>query len=191
MPKPSINRETVPPGLLIVADVIARLPERKQDLLAYELKRRERELVMLRDTHQRLSWHPVQTLKSVILYGINAFVLAWSAGLLSSVGRSYASLKSSHVDVPIPFAQDFGINFGPFVPTSTPLLVAAQLPSVTLEEAIMFGLTIALAIILMRVIIVVIRWRKMHELHEQEIELVHEIDVLREWLTVDEAPKKA
>lgn len=179
----TINRDTVPPGLLMIADIIVRIPERRDDLLAYELKQREREIALIVEAHHQQSWHPIKTLKSVLLYGVNAFVLAWSAGFIASVGRSYASLKTSQLGIPVPFLGNTPLNIGSLVPTSTPLSIAAQLPLITPQQAFFIGAAVGLAAVVMRVLVVAFRWKRLRALREQQAELKKEMHILQTWIT--------
>src|SRR3990167_2352134 len=101
------NHDLCPPGLLFVADLLARVPERQRDLLDHEITKREREQTLTRETRHLLSWHPLHTTKTVLLYGVLTFVLAWVIGALGSLGRAYAALKAAEVTIPLPVVKDF------------------------------------------------------------------------------------
>lgn len=187
-----INRENVSPGLLVIADIIVRIPERKDALIAYALKRRERERMLAREARLRLSWHPWQTVKSIFIYGLNGFALAWATGALSTLGRSYQAFKTGSISLPLPATlPDISFGIGSFVPTSTAMTIASHLPQLTLRDALVIGLVVALAVVIERTVVTVIHWKQSRALGEAETELTAEIEELRRWQKmVDPEPKR-
>lgn len=190
MPAKKLNRLTVPPGLVIVADLVARIPERANDVIASELARRERERTMTRETRSLLSWHPINTTRVVLLFGLHGFVLAWALGWLAALGHAYAQLKTASIAIPLPLLQDLAVNLGTFVPTSTALSVASRLPPIDFRDAIGVGIAIALIVAVERGIIAAFQWKKARLLRTAEDELQAEIEILKSWQEpADKKPK--
>lgn len=181
MPPKKWNRLTVPAGLVIVADLVARIPERGQEVIASEIARRERERTMTRETRSLLSWHPINTTRTVLLFGLHGFVLAWALGWLAALGHAYAQLKTSSIAIPLPLVQDLAFNIGTIVPTSTALSVASRLPPIDFRDAIGVGIAIAFVVAVERGIIAAFQWKKARLLRAAEDELQAEIETLKSW----------
>ncbi len=181
MPAKKPNRLTVPPGLVMVADLVARIPERAEDVLASELARRERERTMTHETRSLLSWHPINTTRTVLLFGLHGFVLAWALGWLAALGHAYSQLKTASIAIPLPLVQDLAFDLGNIVPTSTALSVASRLPPIDFRAAIGVGLVIAFIVAMERAIIAAFQWKKARMLRLAEAELQNEIDTLKSW----------
>jgi hypothetical protein len=181
MPPVKLNRLTVPPGLVVVADIIIRIPERAEDIIVSEIENRERERTMTHETRSLLSWHPINTTRMVLLLGFHGFVLAWAIGWLAALGNAYAHLKTSSIAVPLPLVQDVTVDLGAFVPTSTALSVASRLPAIGLRDAIGIGIIIALIVAVERGIIAAFQWKKARLLRAAEERLQMELDVLKSW----------
>lgn len=175
------NRDLCPPGLLFVADLLARVPERSRDLLDHEIAKRERERTLTRETRHLLSWHPLHTTKTVLVYGLLTFVLAWVVGALGSLGRAYAAMKAAEVTIPLPVVKDFVFHIGSFVPTSTTLGIASQLPAWSFRDALVIGLGVAIVVAVEKLIFAVLQWNRSRALHASEAELEKEIATLKEW----------
>lgn len=175
------NRDTCPPGLVIVADLMARVPERARDLIDYEIAKRERERLLVHETRQLLSWHPLHTTKTVLLYGFHGFILAWVIGLLASLGRSYAALQTAKIEIPLPLVKDIVFNLGSFVPTSTTFGVAARLPVWSFRDAAVIGLGIAAVVAVEKLVFAAFQWGRVKKLRASMQELDREIATLKEW----------
>jgi hypothetical protein len=182
-----MNRETVPPGLLMVADLIVRLPERKEELLAYELRKRERDQQIARETLHLLSWHPLHTTKVVLVYGITAFSIASLVGSIASLGQWFVHLQASKVPLSIPMVGSIPINIGSLVPTSTALSSIADLPVVSLRDSMYFGIAVALLVLIEKVIFIVIQHGKAQVLRRALEELDVETKALKEMGAKEEA----
>ncbi|MEN9558727.1 MAG: hypothetical protein RL141_1096 [Candidatus Parcubacteria bacterium] len=182
------NRLTVPPGLVMVADLIARIPERAQEVIASELAKREREQTVAHETRNLLSWHPINTTRMVLLFGFHGFVLAWALGWLGAIGQAYAHLKVTTIAVPLPLVQDLSFNLGTLVPTSTVLSVASHLPTLDFRDALGIGIGIAIVVALERGIIAAFQWKKSRLLRAAEMELEKEMELLRGWQEVPRKP---
>ncbi|HWQ99623.1 MAG TPA: hypothetical protein VN397_02120 [Candidatus Methylomirabilis sp.] len=175
------NRDLCPPGLLFVADLLARIPERKRDLLDHEIAKRERERTLTHETRHLLSWHPLHTTKTVALYGFHGFILAWVIGLLASLGRSYAALQTTKIKIPLPLVNDIVFNLGSFVPTSTTLGIASQLPVWSFRTALVIGIGIAVIVAVEKIVFAALQWKKVRALQASEADLHQEIETLKEW----------
>jgi hypothetical protein len=173
------NRETVPPGLLMVADLIARVPERKEELLAYELRKRERELQVVRETRHLLSWHPLHTTKVVLIYGIIAFSIATLIGSIASLGQWFVRLQSSNVPISIPMVGSIPFDIGSYVPSSTTLSSLALLPNISLLNSTYFGIAVALLVLIEKVVFIIIQYGKAEVLRNAEKELNEEMEALK------------
>lgn len=175
------NRDTCPPGLLLVADLLARVPERKRDLIDHEIKKRERERLMSHETRQLLSWHPLHTTKTVLLFGVHSFILAWVVGLLASLGRSYVALQTTTIEIPLPLVKDIVFNLGSFVPTSTSLGLASQLPAWSFRDALVVGLIVSLVVAAEKVVFAALQWDRVKKLKASMSELDQEMASLKAW----------
>ena len=164
-----------------MADLLTRVPERRRDLIDHEIKKRERERLLIHETRQLLSWHPLHTTKTVLLYGVHSFILAWVIGLLASLGRSYVTLQTTTIEIPLPLVKDIVFNLGSFVPTSTSLGLASQLPAWSFRDALVVGLIVSLVVTAEKVIFAALQWRRVKILKAAMTELEHEAAVLKEW----------
>lgn len=165
----------------MVADLIARIPERADDVITAELERRERERTMTHETRNLLSWHPIHTTRTVLLFGFHGFVLAWAIGWLAALGHAYAQLKSSAIALPLPLVQELSFDLGSIVPTSTALSVASRLPPIDLRDAIGVGIVIALIVAVERGIIAALQYKKARLLRTAEEKMDAEIAMLKSW----------
>lgn len=165
----------------MVADFIARVPERAQDVIASELEKRERERTMAHETRGLLSWHPINTTRTVLLFGFHGFVLAWALSWLGALGQAYAQLRSATIELPLPLVQNLSFDIGSLVPTSTALSVASRLPTINFRDAVGVGIAIAIVIALERGVLAAFQWKKARLLRAAEEELKKEVDILRSW----------
>lgn len=181
MPKSSLKPDTssCPPGLLPIADLMARIPARSIELLDYEILRRKRELVRTSETRALLSWHPWETIRLLVLSGAVTFFLAWFLSVIAELGRFYNSIVSA-THIQVPFLDQRVIDFLGVVPRSSFQLFAA-IPDFGALEAFYVALGVMGALALTKLVFIGIHWEKIKLLGEAERELNEELKELEQW----------
>ncbi len=109
----------VPASLLDVHDLATRFPDRKREIFENARKKRERELVVLRESRHLVSWHPLHTTKTILVAGVITFVLSMLLNQVVALGKFYANAKAWNIAIPIPLIGTEHIDVGSRVPTST------------------------------------------------------------------------
>jgi hypothetical protein len=169
-------------GLIFEEDFIKRYPTRRQEILTYAIKQREERKVLLQESHQLLTWHPVHAAKVILVTGALAFVLAFLVSQIVSIGHWYASAKSWIVPVSLPVIGTKDVDLGTYVPTSTSLAVAGRVPSFGLRESIIFAIAVMVLMVLEKVAMSLVHWKKARLLQGALRELDDEIRTLHDWL---------
>lgn len=170
-----------PVGLIAVSRLIAETPERRDDILAYEIRRRERELLITRETRHALSWHPFHTTKVVFAVGGGVFVIVWLMSQLRAVAEWYTRARAATLTIPLPLIGDRTIDLGSHVPTSTAFDLMGRLPQWGLLESFWIAVGLMLVIVLERIIFAAFQWKHVQALASAETELAEEIATLRAW----------
>lgn len=157
-----------------------RIPERAEALLNYEISKRERERVLAQETKQLLSWHPWHTMRFLLLSGAIAFALAWFFSFLAAIGRFYNATVGK-LDVGVPFLDTKLFEAGEVFPTST-FALFAKIPDFGAIESFYVALGVIALIAIVKLIFILIHWKKIKLLNEAEREYTEELETLTSWL---------
>jgi hypothetical protein len=191
MPTPpfKLNRETCPPGLLAVADLAERIPERAQDLFEVEHDRRELDLFRLEVEEKKVSWHPWSTIQLIIIAGFSAFSIAWGGGLMLDFLKTYETTisKANSITTAIPGVSIPSLST--FVPPSLTSGLLS-LPHIGIAEAMYVALAIILIIALIKGLIILANWKQITLLKETVRRIHEEMAALADWMTEVETPAK-
>jgi hypothetical protein len=185
-PFPAPNRKNAPAGLLTVADLIERIPGRASDVLSHEIGRRERELVLTQETRRLLSWHPWHTIRFLLLSGAVAFAAAWLVSFLSALARFYnntlGSLGAGHAasGAGIPFLNEWLAEIGKIIPASA-FALFSKIPDFGAIESFFVALGVILLVAFVKLLFILLNWKKIKLLNEAERELSEELETLNKW----------
>lgn len=168
-----------PVGLIAVARLIAETPDRRDDILAYEIRQRERELLVTRETRHALSWHPFHTTKVVLAVGVGVFVIVWLMSQLRAVAEWYTRARAATLTLPL--IGDRTIDLGSHVPTSTAFDLMGRLPQWGLVESFWIAVGLMLVIVIERLVFAAFQWKHVQALVSAETELAEEVTTLRAW----------
>ncbi len=184
-----LNREICPPGLLAVADLAERIPERAHDLFDVELDRRELDLFRLEEEAHKVSWHPWSTIQLIIIAGFSAFSIAWGGGIMLDFLKTYEATvsKANSVATAIP-----GVSIPSISTFVHPSLTSGllYLPHIGIGESIMAAVAIMLLIALIKGLIILANWKQITLLKQTVARIHEEMAALNDWLTEVEAPAK-
>ena len=94
------------PGLILVEDLIDRLPKQRDAILRYEIRRRERELLYIGSTQQVLRYHFFSAAKGPVLRGVciplhvGRTTSVWQTTITDADGRTVAMVVQTQVALP-------------------------------------------------------------------------------------------
>lgn len=176
--------QKIPASLLDVHELATRFPERKREIFEVAKKKRERDLIVLRESRHLISWHPLHTTKTILVAGIVTFALSMLLSQVVAIGKFYAQAKAWNIAIPIPIIGTQTIDVGSRVPTSTALGIAAQFPAYGWRESLYAALAVMITILLERVIVSIFQWKKVRKLRAAEDELVKDIETVAQWITL-------
>jgi hypothetical protein len=192
-PFPAPNRKNAPAGLLAVADLIERIPGRAEDVLIHETGRRERELILMQETRRLLSWHPWHTIRFLLLSGAVAFAAAWLVSFLSALARFYTSAFGSpgaaHAaggagsaigGAGIPFLNEWLAEIGKIIPASA-FALFSKIPDFGAIESFFVALGVVMLVAFVKLLFILLNWKKIKLLNEAERELSEELETLNRW----------
>lgn len=172
---------TIPPGLLAVRDLIDGHPDRRKEILAHEIRQRERQHLLFKSNRKLLQMHIWSSIKSILIVGLTVFSLAWTVGELAGLAQWIKHAQQTSVRVPIPFANDIKWDVGALIPTSTVFVAAAQLPQWTIRDAGMIAIAAMVLVFVEKCVLAFFAWRQTRQMDEAEEDLEEEIDVLKTW----------
>lgn len=172
----------IPASLLDTHDLLTRFPDRKQDILTHAIATRERELILLGESRHVISWHPVHTLKTILVAGFIAFALSFLLSQVVAIGKFYSQARDWRIDVPLPIIGTKTIDLGGGVPTSTALGIAGKIPSYGLRESVFAAIAVMITILLERAVTSFIQWKKIKKLRAAEHELRKDMETLEQWM---------
>ncbi|MFA6429791.1 MAG: hypothetical protein WCV84_04825 [Patescibacteria group bacterium] len=170
-----------PPGLIVVKDLIQRLPAERSRILAYEIDRRERDVLVYDSIRSVTKLHIWDTLKTVLTTGALVFTLVALVGQLAKLGQWITDMQSAKLPVKVPALGGFNLDVGSYVPTSTAIGHIARLPGWDTQDALTAALIVMGLITIGRIIAGVIIWQRSQGLREAGEEVKEEIAVLHAW----------
>ncbi len=172
---------TIPPGLIALKDLIDRAPRDREVLLAYEIRKRERERLLYGSTRQLMRMHLWSNVKSLLLWIVTVFSIILTVGALSDFGRWLQNAGRYTLNLPPPLPQHYQIDLSSLIPTSTVITAFARLPNWNWQNALAISLFIAGVILVEKVILGYFTLHKAKQLNDAGRELDEEVKVLREW----------
>jgi hypothetical protein len=172
---------TISPGLLAVRDLIDRHPDSRKEILAHEIRHREREHLLFKSNRKMLQMHIWGAVKSILVIGFTVFSLAWTVGEIAGLAQWIKHAQQSTIRVPIPFASDLKFDVGSLIPTSTVFAAAAQLPTWNIRDAGMIALAAMALVFVEKCILAFFTWRQTRQMDEAEEDLEEEIETLKTW----------
>jgi hypothetical protein len=172
---------TVPIGLVGVADALSRQSDRKQELLAHEIAAREAQYIAIHETRKLLSWHPMRAVKRIVFYGLNAFGMAWALGSIASLMSYYVSLNSIASNLSLNGLARGVFGAGTPAPSASMLSQLSNLPSLSMTDSIAIGCAVALLVAIEHAIVAALHGKRARTLQDVEHTLQEELRVLRMW----------
>jgi quinol-cytochrome oxidoreductase complex cytochrome b subunit len=173
--------QEIPTGLLHVRDLIERHPKERERLVAYEIRRRERERLLYRGTRKLMHVHAWSSVKTVLALGLSVFFFAWTLGQLAQFAQWVREVQAFAVTIPIPLREDIKLELGKMVPTSTVLTFAAGLPAWDWRDAGVIALVAMALLLVEKIFLAYLTWKHARELRSAVVEIDEEIRVLKEW----------
>ncbi|MFZ2804719.1 MAG: hypothetical protein WA001_05925 [Patescibacteria group bacterium] len=175
-----------PVGLLDEERLIAEYPSRRAEILDHAIRERERSKVAFNETSTLITFHPIQTLKIILITGLVTFILAFVVSQVVYVGHAYTQAKAFTFDVPtlsstLSLGAPQTIAVGSYIPTSTPLALASTVPNFGLKESIEIAILAMALLLIERLVVTAANWKKSRLLKQAANDLDGELDVLREW----------
>jgi len=170
-----------PPGLLPVRDILERYPADRAMFLIHEIRRRERELTLYRSVRGVSHFQLWEAVRSTIVTGVLLFLLIMGVGEVAKLSQWVVGLQSSKIPIPIPFVKGVNLDIGQYMPSSTVITLAAQLPAWDWRDAGVIVAAIVAALLAFRLVTGYIVWKRSRVLRTAMIELEDEVDVLRSW----------
>jgi hypothetical protein len=168
----------VPVGILVEADLIRRFPDRRDEVVTYAIAKREEELIGLHETRKQLSWHPIQLFKLLLIVGVTTFSIIWSVSQVSAFGHWYVTARTTAVPISIPIIGTTSINIGQYLPASKEIESLQQLPTITLQDSLIWTGVVMGVVLLERVAIILFAWKKIKKLGNGERRVKEEIEQL-------------
>lgn len=176
-----LNRETVPAGLVGVADLIARVPERAMEVIGRERQNRELSLISIHQMNKTYSWNPGRTVWIALLIGLTAFSLLWSMsttlGMFRSTGTSVGGvmkeLSSLGIELPSNIAK----------PVSSASTLADTLPNFGIGDSIAMSFGSMILYGIFKFFMVMPNLDRLKTLREEEKRIEEEMRYLSMWMT--------
>lgn len=183
------NHETMtntPVGLLIEEHLITENPSRREEIIDHAIRKRDEQQIQFDETGKLMTFHPIYTTKVLLITGLVVFILAIVVSQVVYVGHAYVQAKTFSFDVPsLSSALSFGapstISVGSYIPTSTPLALASNVPSFGIVESIEIAVLAMVLVLLEKIVMTVVNWKKARLLKQAARDLEVELTVLHEW----------
>jgi hypothetical protein len=179
--KQSSNHESVPAGLLLVADIVARIPERAMDFVERERQLKQLSLLSIQQMKRTYSWNPGRTVWIALLIGLTVFSTGWSlSSILGMFGTSGMSLGGAvkqyqqlGIEIPVGVAGQFSSMTG-FVDA---------MPKITMTDTVMFTIGSIILYAIYKFITVLPNLDRLKLLREEEARIEEEISYLNGWMS--------
>ncbi len=171
-----------PAGVILEEDLITRIPECRVSILRAAVSAREDRLLVLRAARTRYGWHPVHTVKIVILAVFGTFVFAYLISLIASFGHWYMQVKNFSLSVGLPIVGSQHLNIGSLVPTSTQLGVAAMIPQFGFAGSLVIAFVVGGLILIERLISAAMTMATVQRIKAAERRVANEIKTLKGWI---------
>lgn len=178
-PLPIPKSEEVPAGLIVICDILERIPERGKAILDYEIRKRERERILMQETRNLLSWHPWHTIRFLLLSGTIAFGVTWFISFLSALGRFYGA-SFGKLDASAPLVNQKLADIGELIPITT-FSLFSKIPDFGAIESFFVALGVVVLIAVVKLIFILVHWKKIKLLGEADAVFSEELEVLEAW----------
>ncbi len=174
-----------PIGLLAEYDLMDRQPARRKEIIAQAILVRADSKLTLKETLHVYTWHPLHTVKNMLLMGLIVFELIMLVSAVSALGHWYAQAKSTSVAVPLPLGQFIKLDVGSYLPSSDYLAVLQKFPTFTWQEAVYGAFAGMLLVLLERVLIMTFHREKVQRLRYAIKQSDEEVALLEKWRSGD------
>ncbi len=175
------NRESCLPGLLGIADLAERIPERAKELYEVEIERRKHDLLRTGEELKKLSWHPWSTIQLLIVTGGASFAIAWGGGMM----LDFLQLINTTMSKTNGSTSTASGSMLPSIATMLPPQLAGyftSLPHIGLLESFYIALSTVLTIAFIKLIIILANWEKIKIVSATEKRTKAEMAALKEWM---------
>jgi len=187
-----IPKHDTPAALLVVQDLIGRLPAERERLLKHEINWREREQMQFRGIRRVMHLHAWMSFRTVFVIGITVFIFVYTLGQFAGLARWVQTVRNTALSVSQPIQMGLGLSPEGLVPSSTLLHYAAQIPVLGLWDAGLLALIVVIVLVLWKGYNTYFLLQQARGLRRAQRELQEEIDVLSTWLMeVDQTRKKS
>jgi hypothetical protein len=174
------NRENVPAGLVVLADFVARVPERAIDAVEREQQIKRLLLLSIQQMKKTFSWNPGRTVWMALLIGLTAFSLLWSmstiTGMFHSTGQSLGGTMKELNQLGIELPSSISSQVGTLV------TVADATPNFGMGDSIAISIGCIVLYGIAKFLIVMPNLDKLHTLNEEEKRLEEEVRYLNGWM---------
>ncbi len=169
-------------SLLPLQDTLERHPDARKPILAAEIAKREVEIILLRSHRSLLHMQLWNALQTAIIVGLVVFSFGAALSGLVQVSKTtqritdWSNTLSGNI-----LTRSLQGEFQSLIPTSTALEVAGRVPFWNLRSALWLALTVAVTVLVIRVIQGALHWKASRRLRREERRLAEEIEALQTW----------
>lgn len=182
-----ITPSKVPPGVLLMQDLCSRFPDRCDELLAYEIARRERELDVYRTTYRLIDFHLWTLFRTAFFSGLTVFSLAWAVGWLSYAAHWVLQVRQAAESAGLSRSLAYlPIDLAPVLPSSTStssvvLNTLTRLPVIDWHQAAWLALTVMTIVVFVRLFSTYTSWHQARAMKRAIRALEEELEIWRSW----------
>lgn len=181
MKTPPLNRESAPAGLLLIADFIARVPERATDILERERQKRDLTLLSIHQLKHAYSWNPKRTVWIALLIGFTIFTSLWSLsttlGMFSSSGQSLTGTMNELSTLGIELPPNIASQFGGVASA------ADSMPKISVGDSLLISIVCMVLFGVIRYLFAIPNMHRLKALDEEELRVEEEMKTLTDWST--------
>jgi len=172
----------LPPGLIYIRDLIQRFPDEQTGLLAYEIRRRERDLLLYKSVRSVTHFQLWSALRSALVTGAAFFLLVVGAAQVVKFAQWVSDLQQTKVPIAAPLIKGVNLDIGSYIPSSTFITYAAKLPAWDWKDAGMLAIGLIAVILAIRMVTGWLVWRRSRSLLAAMDDIQDELSTLRAWL---------
>lgn len=170
------------PGLVLVRDLLDRFPDYREELLAYEIRRREQEDLLYLRMRSFLYWRAWDSVQGLaIVSAIWLFVL-WTMRSVLRVGEWIEQTERDGWKLPEPLDRAFGIQWRAVMIATDPLQRVSTMFGSWRWQVV--GLVLAgglFALLIRHLAILIFTWKELRPLRAASYERQQEIKILQAW----------
>lgn len=180
--KANEKHEKVPLDGLFEVDFLTReMPERREAILKYEIKRREQNALLLKGNLRLMRIQTWDVLKSAFWTGLTVFFLLLAVGQVGIFLRSVEDLSRVLEQVPAPIAREIELD-ALFDPSSAAWSFAAGLPEFTIQDATVIAIVAMLLVLGFKGYLVYAHYKQASQMKSMLEETNKERKELEAWL---------